>query len=134
MSDGFENSVIDEANFQAEGYLSPSQQEIAAEKSKEAKNIFEQIALANLIDNFVHSNGKADAKYLELHGALSKVAALCSNVSAYPLNVAETLPFAYAMLYFDYLILTGVISEEDIDEMRSRAMSYFGQEQKIAKA
>ena len=134
MSDGFENSVIDEANFQAEEYLSPSQQEIASEKSKEAKNIFEQIALANLVDNFVRSNGKADTKYLQLHESLSKLAALCSNVAVYPMNVAETLPFAYAMLYYDFLILTGVISEEDIEEMRTRAMSYFGQEQKIAKA
>lgn len=134
MDDGFDNSIIDSASFQADGYLSPSQKEIALEKSKEAKTIYEQTELASLIDSFVRSNDKVDTKYLELHDALERVSKLCTSIGVYPVHVSETIPFAYAMLYYDFLILTGVISDADIEEMRNRAMNFFGNEQKIAKA
>ena len=134
MDDRFDNSIIDSASFKADGYLSPSQKQIALEKSKDAKTIGEQTALAVLIDSFVRSNGKADEKYLALFTALSNVSEICGKLNVYPIHVSETVPFSYAMLYYDFLILTGVISDEDIEEMRNRAMSAFVSEQKIAKA
>lgn len=134
MDDKSGNSIIDSASFQADGYLSPSQKQIAFTKSKDAKTFEDQSTLSALIDSFVRSNGKADTKYLELYNALNDVSSLCTKLNVYPVHVSETIPFSYAMLYYDFLILTGVISEDDIEEMRQRAMSVFGGEQKIAKA
>ncbi|MCR5490762.1 MAG: hypothetical protein K6F32_01360 [Bacilli bacterium] len=134
MDDGFENPNIDEIGFKADGYLSPSQQEIASAKNAEIKRMGDQIALVNLIDGFVRSNGKADEKYLNLYESLSKLGDLFAHSGDYPSNVADTIPFSYAMVYFSYLVLTGVISEKDIEEMKARSFGAFPQPNKIAKA
>ena len=82
--------------------------------------------ILSLIDAFVRSNGKADSEYDALFELLQKTSVLNSEHYGYPENIKQTLPVIWAILFFDLLVLTGVMSEKDLTIMRENAMAAMG--------
>ena len=110
--------------FMAESYLSPSQIEIAHQRVQDAKTLADNIACYTLIDSFVRANGKANVEYETLFSLLQNVMTASSDLMKYPTRVKENLPILFMLAYFDYLVLTGVMSEEDITRFQDDAMRY----------
>ena len=121
---------MDEINqelFQPKEYLSPSQIEIAKSKVPDLMKAQSQDDFLSLVDGFVRSNGKADEKYEKLFSLLSETKKMCMPESGYPERVMQTMPMAYGLLFYDFLILVGLVTEEDIAEMQRKAAEMFGQ-------
>ena len=131
---------MDEINqelFQPKGYLSPSQIEIAKSKVPDLLNGQGQSDLISLVDGFIRSNGTADEKYEKMYSLLSEVKAMCMPTSGYPERVAQTMPMVYGLLFYNYAVLVGLVTEEDIMEMQRKAAEMLGQgvpHQEIPKA
>ena len=117
----------EQESFQAKGYLSPSQIDIVKNRLGEAATFAGQRDLLTLIDDFVRSNGTIDESYNKFYSALKQVGDLCSTIGEYPPRVSETLALSYGTLYYDFLILTGVVTEEDIRQMQEKMMEAMGQ-------
>ena len=121
---------MDEINqelFQPKGYLSPAQIEIAKNKVPDLMNGQGQSDLIALVDGFVRSNGTADEKYEKIFSLLSEVKEMCLPQSNYPERIAQTMPMVYGLLFYNYAILVGLVTEEDIMEMQRKAAEMFGQ-------
>ena len=121
---------MDEINqelFQPKGYLSPAQIEIAKNKVPDLMNGQSQSDLITLVDGFVRSNGTADEKYEKIFSLLSEVKEMCLPQSSYPERIAQTMPMVYGLLFYNYAILVGLVTEEDIMEMQRKAAEMFGQ-------
>ena len=121
---------MDEINqelFQPKGYLSPAQIEIAKNKVPDLMNGEGQSDLIALVDSFVRSNGTADEKYEKIFSLLNEVKGMCMSQSGYPERVAQTMPMVYGLLFYNYAILVGLVTEEDIMEMQRKAAEMFGQ-------
>lgn len=121
---------MDEINqelFQPKGYLSPAQIEIAKNKVPDLMNGQGQSDLIALVDGFVRSNGTADEKYEKIFSLLNEVKGMCMPQSGYPERVAQTMPMVYGLLFYNYAILVGLVTEEDIMEMQRKAAEMFGQ-------
>ncbi len=121
---------MDEINqelFQPKGYLSPAQIEIAKNKVPDLMNGQGQSDLIALVDSFVRSNGTADEKYEKIFSLLNEVKGMCMPQSDYPERIAQTMPMVYGLLFYNYAILVGLVTEEDIMEMQRKAAEMVGQ-------
>ena len=118
---------LGEERLSISGYLSSSQIDVIRNKLKlESFSLNEQLSVLSLIDAFVRSNGKADSEYDALFDLIQKTSVLSSEHYSYPDNIKQTLPVVWAVLFFDFLVLTGVMSEKDLTVMRENAMAAMG--------
>lgn len=117
-------AIKNEELFIPREYLSSSQIEIVKAKVMESESIADNTACFSLIDSFVRANGKADAEYEALFSILQNLILTTSSAMHYPERVSSTLPILFIIAYYDYLVLTGVMSEEDISRMQEEAMRF----------
>ena len=111
-------------NYIAEEYLSPSQIEICKEKVNAAATVADNMACLTLIDSFVRANGKANTEYETLFAIVQNAITANSESMVYPEQIKVTIPMLFMLAFFDYLVLTGVMSGEDLERMSADAMRY----------
>lgn len=122
-----QQDIVNKDEFETQEYLSPAQIEIV--KARKEEPISNQNALLDLIDGFVRSNGKADAKYEAMLKTARDASALFGCLADYPQPVQQTVPLLFGLLYWDFLMLVGVISEQDVEDMKKKAMAGMGMSQ-----
>lgn len=105
-------------------YLSESQIEIAKQRVQSSATMADNMAVLTLIDSFVRANGKANVEYETIFSLLQSTMTATSDIMAYPQRVKENLPLVFLFAYYDYLILTGVMSEDDISRLQAEASRY----------
>ena len=105
-------------------YLSESQIEIAKERVQASQSMADNMSVLTLIDSFVRANGKANVEYETIFSLLQSTMTATSDIMAYPQRVKENLPLIFLFAFYDYLILTGVMSEDDISRLQAEAGRY----------
>lgn len=101
-------------------YLSPSQIDIIKSQAENVMDPKNQSRFIQLIDGFVESNGTRTPEYSRLMEALKVSSELLSPSLHYPADVQQNLPFLYYLAYYDYLILVGVLTMEDVMNIQSQ--------------
>lgn len=109
-----------EDQFTPGKYLSPSQIDIIKSQAQNVMDPVHQPRLIQLIDGFVESNGTRTPEYSRLMEAMKVSGELLSPALRYPLDVQQNLPFLYYLAYYDYLILVGVLTVEDVMRVQSQ--------------
>lgn len=87
-------------------------------------------AFANLlttIDRFVRANGTADHEYEAIFTLVNTLNVLQSNQFEYDALVKTTFPFLSAISFYDYLLVTGVLSADDVKQIKSGINNPFNQ-------
>ncbi len=110
--------------FVAGEYLSESQIEIAKQRVQSCVSMADNMSVLTLIDSFVRANGKANVEYETLFSLLQSTMTATSDMMSYPQRVKENLPLIFLFAFYDYLILTGVMSEDDISRLQAEASRY----------
>ena len=105
-------------------YLSESQIEIAKQRVQSCVSMADNMSVLTLIDSFVRANGKANVEYETLFSLLQSTMTATSDMMSYPQRVKENLPLIFLFAFYDYLILTGVMSEDDISRLQAEASRY----------
>ena len=116
--------VKKEDAFEAGEYLSSAQIEIV--KGRKDGPLSDQGSLLSLIDGFVRSNGKADAKYEALFKIAKNAGDLMARLAEYPQPVQQTLPVLLGVSFWDLLMLVGVIDEKEVEDLKAKAMASMG--------
>lgn len=109
--------------YQQFDYLSESQLEIAKVRVKECASMADNVSAMTLIDSFVRANGKANVEYETLFSLLQNCVTATSELMNYSPRIKVNLPLVFMFLFFDFLILTGVMSEDDIEAMQNEAFA-----------
>ena len=105
-------------------YLSESQIDIAKQRVQSCVSMADNMSVLTLIDSFVRANGKANVEYETLFSLLQSTMTATSDMMSYPQRVKENLPLIFLFAFYDYLILTGVMSEDDISRLQAEASRY----------
>ena len=105
-------------------YLSESQIDIAKQRVQSCVSMADNMSVLTLIDSFVRANGKANVEYETLFSLLQSTITATSDMMSYPQRVKENLPLIFLFAFYDYLILTGVMSEDDISRLQAEASRY----------
>ena len=105
-------------------YLSESQIDIAKQRVQSCVSMADNMSVLTLIDSFVRANGKANVEYETLFSLLQSTMTATSDMMSYPQRVKENLPLIFLFAFYDYLILTGVMSEDDISRLQAEATRY----------
>ena len=89
-------------------YLQESQiEDVKSELESLPDNIDGFVRLLTMIDGFVRANGTADGEYEAIFTLVTPLAVMQS-----------TFPFLAAIGFYDYLLLTGVLSAEEIKRFK----------------
>ena len=110
-------------SFTAKDYLSESQIDIAKSRVKECKSMADNVSAMSLIDSFVRANGKADVEYETLFSLVQNAVTASSEMMRYSMLIKMNLPVVFMIAFYDYLVLTGVMSEDDIEQIKNDAIA-----------
>ena len=108
--------------FETLEYLSESQIEISRNRVKEARCLADNMAALAIIDSFVRANGKANVEYETLFAIVQNAITASSDMMRYSSQIKMNLPVIFMIAFYDYLVLTGVMSEDDIERLRDEAL------------
>ncbi len=70
--------------------------------------------LLTTIDRFVRANGTVDHEYEAIFTLVNTLDVLQSTQFTFDALVQKTFPFLSAISFYDYLLVTGVLSAEDV--------------------
>ena len=101
-------------------YLSPSQIDIIKSQAENVMDPKNQSRFIQLIDGFVESNGTRTPEYSRLMEGLAVPSELLPRFVPFPADVQQILPFLYYLAEYDYLILVGVLTVEDVMNIQSQ--------------
>ena len=108
-------------------YLSQAQIEVLQNKIDPAKGtLAEQMGLVTLADAFVRQNGRANAEYEALYDLVQKTALINGGSLKYDERIRQSCPVLFFVAYYNYLILIGVLSEEDLERIQREALRQMG--------
>jgi|GEM_PF-2692464 len=103
-------------------YLTIAQIELVHQRLMESENSLKSLDILDLIDSFVRANEKADEAYEKLYLVVKTSLEANAGGIDYPSHIMVTFPIVTMIAFYDYLILTGIMSEKDIDKMQSEIM------------
>lgn len=92
------------------------------------------LRLLSMIDHYVRVNGTADGEYEALYTVVTTLDIMQSTKMGYDEIVKATFPILSAISIYDYFMLTGVLSAEDIQQFKDGALYPFNKKPGIAKA
>ena len=116
-------------------YLEPSQIEaIKAELETMSDNLDGFARLLATIDNLVRSNGTADGEYDAIFTLVTTLDLMQSSQMDYDAVVKSTYPILSAISFYDYLLVTGVLSAEDVRRFKDANIYSFNSGNGPAKA
>ena len=103
-------------------YLQESQIEnVKSELESLPDNIDGFVRLLTMIDGFVRANGTADGEYEAIFTLVTTLDVMQSSQMEYDAVVKSTFPILAAIGFYDYLLLTGVLSAEEIKRFKGHA-------------
>ena len=103
-------------------YLTIAQIELVHQRLMESETSLKSLDILDLIDSFVRANEKADEAYEKLYLVVKTSLEANAGGIDYPSHIMVTFPIVTMIAFYDYLILTGIMSEIDIDKMQSEIM------------
>lgn len=103
-------------------YLTIAQIELVHQRLMESETSLKSLDILDLIDSFVRANEKADEAYEKLYLVVKTSLEANAGGIDYPSHIMVTFPIVTMIAFYDYLILTGIMSEKDIDKMQSEIM------------
>ena len=113
----FDDTLVEDSK-----YLTAAQIELVRNRLLESKKNHDNLDILGLINSFVRANEKADEAYEKIYIIVKT--ALEANVGdySYPDHITLTFPIVTMLTFYDYLILTGIMSEQDLEKMQSEIM------------
>ena len=117
-----ETGLPQEETFEPKEYLTQQQIEAAKGRILTSAALPDTMACITMIDGYVRLNQTADAEYETLFNCIQNAMNALGDQMRYIKEIKDTLPVLFFLLYYDYLILTGVMSQEDLNDMRDAAM------------
>ena len=103
-------------------YLTIAQIELVHQRLMESESSLKSLDVLDLIDSFVRANEKADEAYEKLYLVVKTSLEANAGGIDYPNHIMVTFPIVMMIAFYDYLILTGIMSEKDMDKMQSEIM------------
>lgn len=103
-------------------YLTIAQIELVHQRLMESESSLKSLDVLDLIDSFVRANEKADEAYEKLYLVVKTSLEANAGGIDYPSHIMVTFPIVMMIAFYDYLILTGIMSEKDMDKMQSEIM------------
>ena len=113
----FEDTPIEDSK-----YLTAAQIELVRNRLLESKRNHDNLDILGLIDSFVRANEKVDEGYEKIFIIVKTALEANAGDFNYPDHVTLTFPIVTMLTFYDYLILTGIMSEQDLDKMQSELM------------
>lgn len=107
-------------------YLEQSQIDHIKEELETMPETMEGFAhLLTIIDNYVRVNARVDGEYEALFTLVTTLDVMQSSQMDYDQSVSATYPLLSAIAFYDYLMATGVISTEDLRQMKGNPFGTF---------
>ena len=103
-------------------YLTEGQIDLAKEKIDNCKTMADNLSALTLIDSFVRANGKNNIEYETLFSLVQNAITAQSEMMNYASQIKMTMPVIFMIAFYDYLVLTGVMSQSDIERMKNEAL------------
>ena len=99
-------------------YLSQSQIDHAKEELEAIGNNFDDfVNVLALIDRYVKNNETADDRYNALYRLLTGIDGALKMGEAFDEPIRATLPLISGIAFYDYLVLTGVLTSADLQNL-----------------
>ena len=107
-------------------YLEQSQIDHVKEELEKMPETMEGFAhLLTIIDNYVRVNARVDGEYEALFTLVTTLDVMQSSQMDYDQSVSATYPLLSAIAFYDYLMTTGVISPEDLRQIKGNPFGAF---------
>lgn len=107
-------------------YLEQSQIDHIKEELEQMPDSMEGFAhLLSIIDHYVRVNERADGEYEALFTLVTTLDVMQSSQMDYDQNVSATYPLLSAIAFYDYLMTTGVLTPDDIRQMKGNPFGAF---------
>lgn len=117
---------MEEVESNKRKYLEESQIEaIKAELESMEESTDGFVRLFSLIDHYVRVNGTADGEYEAIFTLVTTLDLMQSSQMEYDNVVKSTYPILSAISFYDYLVVTGVLTTEEIKRFKGSLNSQF---------
>ena len=83
------------------------------------------VRLTSLIDHYVRVNGTADGEYEAMYTLVTTLDIMQSTTLSYDDVVKATYPILSAISIYDFLLITGVLSTDDIKQFKDGTLYPF---------
>ena len=83
------------------------------------------VRLFSMIDNYIRINGTADGEYEAVFTLVTTLDLMQSSQMDYDASIKATFPIISAISFYDYLVVTGVLTPDDVKKFREGLGDHF---------